>query len=288
LAKIFDIGIGNQKAQVFVDDLPAGTWFSAGKNTTYRASLDIFEIPPDLTLGKSSITVKIQFVSSDMDWNEYQYKAYSHVYSTVITPTPTSLTPTPTNTPIPTATSTPTPTPTPVFSNTGNLNPSANAAASGGDGNGYQTNPTNGYTNNSSFAVDTNSGTNTSTSCTDAGKDKHNYYNYGFTIPSGTTIRGIEVRLDARVDNTSGAPKICVQLSSDGGATWTTTKSTSTLSTSEATYLLGGSADTWGRSWTNAQFSNTNFRIRVINVASNTSRDFSLDWISPKVYYSTP
>jgi hypothetical protein len=76
-----------------------------------------------------------------------------------------------------------------------------------------------------------------------------------------------------------------VQLSWNGGATWTTAKSTATLSTSEATYILGGAADTWGRTWSSGDFSNATFRVRVIDVASSTARDFSLDWVAVRVTY---
>lgn len=170
---------------------------------------------------------------------------------------------------------------------TGLLSPSANAAvtSSAGDNNGFQTSPTNAYANDSAFAVDTNSGTNTNTTCTNTGKDKHAYYNYGFNIPAGVSIKGIEVRLDARADSTSGSPKMCVQLSWDGGVTWTTAKTTNTLTTSEATYTLGTATDTWGRTWSSSDFSNTSFRVRIINIASNTSRDFSLDWVAVQVTY---
>ncbi len=187
------------------------------------------------------------------------------------TPPPPTNTPTPTNTP-------------PPSSNTGWLSPSANAAVTGGDNNGYQTNPTNAYSDNATFAVDTNSGSNTNTSCTNSGKDKHNFYNYNASIP-GTVIDGIEVRLDARADSTTGAPKICVQLSWDGGTTWTTAQQTGTLTTSEATYTLGGAANNWGRTWSTSNFTNANFRVRVINVASNQNRDFSLDWVAVRVTY---
>ncbi len=169
----------------------------------------------------------------------------------------------------------------------GFLSPSANVAitASAGDNNGFETTPTNAYANDGLFAVDTNSGTNTNTSCTNAGKDKHVYYNYGINLPASVTIKGIQVRLDAKADSTTGAPKMCVQLSWDGGTTWTAAKSTATLTTTEATYLLGGAADTWGRAWTVSNLSDTNFRVRIINVASNTSRDFSLDWAAIQVIY---
>ena len=172
--------------------------------------------------------------------------------------------------------------------NTGLLSPSASAAVTSGSGdnNGYELNPANAFANDGVFAVDMNSGTNNQTSCTSNRKDRHTFQNYNVSIPSGATITGIEVRADGRVDSTSGAPKFCVQLSWNGGASWTAAKSTSTLTTSEATYLLGGAADTWGRSWTIGDFSNANFRVRITDVASSTARDFSLDWIAVQVTYT--
>jgi hypothetical protein len=170
---------------------------------------------------------------------------------------------------------------------TGYKSPTANAAqtSSAGDNNGYQTTPANANADDGAFAVDTNSGSGGSTSCTNNNKDKHHYYSYGFAVPAGATINGIQVRLDAKADSSTGAPKICVQLSGDGGTTWTAAKSTSTLTAAEATYTLGSPADTWGRAWSSANFSDTNLRVRVINVASNTSRDFSLDWLAVQVTY---
>jgi hypothetical protein len=95
------------------------------------------------------------------------------------------------------------------------------------------------------------------------------------------------VRLDAKADSTSGSPKICVQLSWDGGTTWTSRKPTTTMTTAEATYLLGGAADTWGHTWTVSQLGNTNLRVRVIDVATSTARDFSLDWVAVQVKAQT-
>jgi serine protease AprX len=173
-------------------------------------------------------------------------------------------------------------------SNTGLLSPTANAAqtSNAGDNNGFQSNPANANANDGLFAVDTNSGSNNNTSCTNNGKDKHVYSNYSISIPGGATaINGIEVRLDARADATGGAPRMCVQLSWDGGTTWTAAKTSANLTSSEATYTLGGAADTWGRTWSSTNFSNANFRVRIINVASNSSRDFSLDWVAVRVTY---
>ena len=175
---------------------------------------------------------------------------------------------------------------TPVPSNTGFRSPTANVANSGGDGNGFESNPSNAHADDSANATDNNSGSGTSTSCTSSSKDKHRFFNYGFSIPAGATIGGIEVRLDARADSTSSSPKMCVQMSWDGGTTWTAAKSTGTLGTSMNTFILGSTTDTWGRTWSLADFSDANLRVRVINVSSSTSRDFFLDWIAVRVTYN--
>lgn len=166
------------------------------------------------------------------------------------------------------------------------LSPAANVAetSNAGDNDGFQTNPTRAYTGNNSSASDTNSGSGTSTNCTGIDKDKHQFYDYNISLPSSSTIDGIEVRLDAESDSTSNSPQMCVQLSWDGGSTWTVAKTTSTLTTNLQTYTLGSSSDTWGHTWTTSELSNSNFRVRVVNVSSSTSRDFYLDWVAVKVH----
>jgi hypothetical protein len=170
-----------------------------------------------------------------------------------------------------------------VSTNTGLRSPTANAADTGGRGNGFESNPANAHADDSASAVDNNSGTASSTSCTSTGRDRHRFFNYGITIPAGATIDGIEVRLDAKVDSNSGSPRMCVELSWDGGVSWTAAQATPTLSTSMTTRMLGGTANTWGRTWTAPELSNANFRVRVTNTANSTSRDFSLDWIAVRV-----
>lgn len=195
--------------------------------------------------------------------------------------------PTPTPTPTPTPAPTPSPTLPPPPGNTGLLGPAANAPVTknAGDKNGYEVNPGNAHSDDGSFALDNDSGTGTSTSCTNNRKDKHIYRDYSINLPPGATVTGIEVRLDAKVDNTSGSPKICIQLSWNGGSSWTSAKKTPVLTTGEGTYILGGPTDTWGRAWVLSEFSNANFRVRVIDVASSTARDFSLDWVAVNVHY---
>ena len=170
-------------------------------------------------------------------------------------------------------------------SNTGLLSPTANAPDSAGDGNGFEVNPGNAMADDTLNAVDNNSGTASSTSCTSTARDKHRFLNYGITLPSGATVKGIEVRLDSRVDDTAGSPRMCVELSWDGGNSWTAPIATSTLSKSMASRTVGGAANTWGRSWTPAELSNANFRVRITDVANSTARDFTLDWVAVRVSY---
>ena len=169
-------------------------------------------------------------------------------------------------------------------------NPGSEApvTSSSGDNDGFETNPTYGFGDSTLYAEDNNSGTNTSTSCTDSGKDRHLYYDYGFSVLSGSTIDGIEVRLDAWADSTSGSPFMCVELSWDGGTSWTAAKTTATLGTSQQTFVLGSASDTWGRTWSPTEFADANLRVRITNVASSTSRDFRLDWVPVRLTYTPP
>jgi hypothetical protein len=214
------------------------------------------------------------------------------------TPTPTftnTPTPTPSNTPTITPTHTPAP-PTPTHTptntpgaggpSTGFLAPSIDGAETtkAGDNNGYEVSPGNAYVADGQVAIDSNSGTGTDTSCTSIQKDKHRYYNYNFNIPSLTAVSGIEVRLTGSAATTTGAPKICIQLSWSCGDAWTAAQSVQ-LTSVNTTYVLGSPTDTWGRTWALGDLSNTNFRVRVIDVSGSTTNTFSLDAIAVNITY---
>lgn len=189
-----------------------------------------------------------------------------------------------TSTPVP-ATATAVPTGTPAASNTGYAGPRSDAAQTGGDGNGFEAAALGAYADDGVFAVDTDSGTGWLSSCASTRKDRHQFANYGFALPNGVAVTGVEVRLDAKVDSTAGAPKLCVQLSWNGGVTWTAARRTGTLATSEASYVLGGASDRWGHNWSRDEVADGAFRVRVISTANSTARDFSLDWVAVRVHY---
>jgi hypothetical protein len=104
-------------------------------------------------------------------------------------------------------------------------------------------------------------------------------------VPGTATIQGIEVKLIGKVNSTTGSPKLCIQLSWNGGITWVNAKSTTILSSTNTTYLLGTSTDTWGRAWRGTDLTNANFRLRIIDVSGSTASTFSLDEVTVQVTY---
>ncbi|HZC33091.1 MAG TPA: hypothetical protein VE640_07370 [Candidatus Bathyarchaeia archaeon] len=162
----------------------------------------------------------------------------------------------------------------------------SNSADTGGDGNGYETSPANGCAADLAVATDANSGTTTTISCTNTGKDRHRFWDYGLGIPAAVnSVGGIQVRVNEGISSISGTNQICIELSSNGGSTWTTAKSVALTATAITTYNLGATNDTWGRSWAGSDFSNTNFRVRITDVSSATTKSFLLDYVAVQVTY---
>ena len=164
----------------------------------------------------------------------------------------------------------------------------SNAADTGGDDDGYQTNPGNGCASDGLLAVDAATGiTGRSTSCTNTANDRHRFWGNAFGLPgTATAITGITVRADVGQNNNGGTSVFCVELSWDGGTTWTTAKSATLSGTAVATYTLGATTDTWGRTWTAGEFSTTSFRVRVIDATSQPSKDYCLDYLAVMVDYA--
>jgi hypothetical protein len=162
----------------------------------------------------------------------------------------------------------------------------SNAADTGGDGNGYQTNPNRACATADANATDTNSGTNTTLSCTDPGKDRHRWWDFNLGVPTtAQSIAGITVRADEGMSNNGGTSWLCVQLSWDGGTSWTAADSVVLTATGLTTYTLGGATDTWGRTWTGSELSNASFRVRVIDASTVAGKDFNLDYLAVQVNY---
>jgi Protein of unknown function (DUF2961)/S-layer homology domain len=146
LRRKFDCGIANQRARIYVDGQFAGVWYNAGLSNRVDVDGNVrrwreeeFPLPAALTVGKSVVTLRIEFVSTsdppNTAWTEFRYQMYSFVMppnsdSPTTTPTPINPatatatdTPTATRTPTRTATGTPTQTLTPTATPTQTLTP---------------------------------------------------------------------------------------------------------------------------------------------------------------------
>lgn len=110
---------------------------------------------------------------------------------------------------------------------------------------------------------------------------EHLYWGYGVSFSAGTEIVGIEVLLRAR--RAPGRVGVLrVELSGDGGMTWTATgyAAADLHPVRWREYVLGGSADTWGWTWTGGQLADGLFRVRV-----RAEGYADLDWLAVRVHY---
>ena len=162
----------------------------------------------------------------------------------------------------------------------------AAVTSNSGDNNGYEVLPGRACVADGLDAVDSQSGTANNTTCGDVNADRHTFGGYGFSLPAGASIVGIEVRLDAWADSPTNSPGVCVELSRDNGVSWTAAKTGPVLSNSIATYILGSSTDTWGRSWASDDFDNGPFWVLLTDTAAKPDRDFHLDWVGVQVTYT--
>ena len=77
LVRRMDNRINDQKSQVSIDGVDVGEWYDEG-GAGYEVWFDSsFWIPESFTEDKNVITVKVTFVSSQIDWNEFTYWTYA-------------------------------------------------------------------------------------------------------------------------------------------------------------------------------------------------------------------
>jgi Thrombospondin type 3 repeat len=119
--------------------------------------------------------------------------------------------------------------------------------------------------------------------------DSHRYGAYHLVAApeaEGCHVAGIEVRLDWRLDSAQGDNALSVELSSDGGVSWTAPLTDAVETTTEHTAVLGGPTDTWGRAWSAADLADARFVVRVTAEGTKRGRDYFLDWIPVRVHWA--
>ena len=162
---------------------------------------------------------------------------------------------------------------------TGLLSPTSQAPDTGGNGDGFEVSPESALTDGLGNAANL-AGTD----------DRHRFYNFGISVPTGCVVTGIEVRLDWWLGATQQTNSMSAELSWDGGSSWTAAKFDTTETTAEHTIILGGPADTWGRTWTPGEVSDANFQLRLTSRCSGAAvqcskRNYFLDWAAVRVSF---
>ncbi|MFB9905752.1 glycoside hydrolase family 172 protein [Allokutzneria oryzae] len=82
LTRRYDPEVEKQRAKVLVDGVIAGQWYHESKVGPLTWADQSIDIAPELTAGKSKLAIRNEFVSSDVDFNEFRYDVHSLVDGT--------------------------------------------------------------------------------------------------------------------------------------------------------------------------------------------------------------
>lgn len=121
--------------------------------------------------------------------------------------------------------------------------------------------------------------------------------NFGFSIPGGATIDGIEVIIERKASVQSGVfwvRDFTVKLYKAGTIVGTD-KADTTLKwpTSDTDKTYGSSSDLWGETWTDSDINNSGFGIgiKVTTIGGGNPKDPNvtayIDWIRINIHYTT-
>jgi len=142
-----------------------------------------------------------------------------------------------------------------------------------------------------------NSGANSGSNSTTSGTNNQAQAWSTFNIPAitSTTISGVVVSFNANVSTASTACKVMAEVSWVGSTpVWGNKPQTSVnLKATDATYSLGSSGDpgAWDSgktSWTPADFTNANFRVRLTYQKGSSCGTLSLNQLTVTVYQHPP
>lgn len=119
--------------------------------------------------------------------------------------------------------------------------------------------------------------------------EDQSFENFGFNIPSSSTINGIEVRIEAKHTDPVGC-QAEVRMWSDSDNEHTNYMFQGVTST-DAVYTLGSPTNLWGSTWIASDFDNSDFHLEIryddATTGSCSAGTMSLDHIEAKVFYSS-
>lgn len=118
--------------------------------------------------------------------------------------------------------------------------------------------------------------------------DEQGYRGFSITgVPAGSTITGITVRVDVQGSDSSGC-EIGVALSWNNGSSWTT-QEVAPLTGSWQLRTVGGTSQTWDRSWTTTEL--TSLAVRVSDEdpggQCDNGNQTRLDYLTVTIHYAT-
>ena len=124
---------------------------------------------------------------------------------------------------------------------------------------------------------------------TTANNADQGFASFGITIPGGSIVDGITVRVEAASSDPSGC-QLGVSLSGNQGGTLTARKTVGLTDVSQL-LVVGGVADAWGHVWDASELSNANFRVVIRNLDPGQScangSTTSVDRLSVTVTFRT-
>lgn len=160
------------------------------------------------------------------------------------------------------------------MADTGFKFPSSTGFATSYGGSNEYTNPTNAYADDASYATRVD---------TDGFYHYQSYGNFGFSIPAGVVINGIEVVRKGKASAVEALDGINIynppstSYFGDSGTYWGTTESENTL---------GSSTDLLGFTWSASDFADGSFHVLAFTGGATTGRTASLNDVKAKVYYT--
>jgi len=115
--------------------------------------------------------------------------------------------------------------------------------------------------------------------------EENDWYNFNFGISSGATVCGIEIEMEGRSQSSWSDGNAEIELSWNGSSSYTSSGiSIDWTGNSWQVKTAGGATETWGRTWSGSDFSNSNFRIMLTKEGDN-NRALRIDYIKIRVYY---
>lgn len=126
-----------------------------------------------------------------------------------------------------------------------------------------------------------------------AAKDEQMNYlvgsNFGFSIPAGATIDGIEARIGDASDNQADAGITHVIIYKDNSTPGNDLETGETIISSTPTnYDYGGATELWGLSWTPSEINASTFQLRISMNANGfgSGGNPAVDFLAVNIHYT--